>query len=182
MSNQSSLSSMKCKCNNIHFEGQTINCSHHSSRTKLTIDHESIKISFECSFFIIDSSHIDIHCHKCQNYFQIHIIQNKARITDLSHNYSHHQSKFSQCSFDKHFTRSIPRQLNPFIIIDEKSDYSNASSFQLVASSSDVNLNDDFDLMFSAGNQKIVIGSLTNQWLIESVLESYDIPIQQSYS
>jgi hypothetical protein len=55
------------------------------------------------------------------------------------------------------------------------------SEFQLVSSSNDINLNDDFDLMFNAGNQKIVVGSLTNQWLVESVLESYDIPVELSY-
>jgi hypothetical protein len=102
-------------------------------------------------------------------------------MTDLSHAHSHHRTKFPQCSFDKHFIRSISSQLKPFIIIDEKSDHSNASSFQLVSSSNDINLNDDFDLMFNAGNQKIIVGSLTHQWLVESVLESYDIPVELSY-
>jgi hypothetical protein len=67
------------------------------------------------------------------------------------------------------------------MIVDRKFDHSKTSSFQLVSSSNDIILNDDFDLMFKAGNQKIVAGSLTHQWLVESVLESYDIPVELSY-
>jgi hypothetical protein len=181
MSNQSSLSFMKCMCSNIHVKGHAVHPLNHSSRLALIIDEEGITASSECSFLIINPQTIDLLCNKCQNYFRIHILQSKARVTDLSHAHSHHQTKFPQCSFDKHLTQSIPSQLNQFIILDEKSDYSNRSCLQLVASSNELNLNDDLDLMFNAGNQKIVVGSLTNQWLVESVLESYDIPVELSY-